>query len=71
MQEAINRLASAHMETTDIIIKDLRAHSAELENIQRLYVAASERISSVFFCEEYATSGVGAHEGLVSTLLCK
>ena len=53
------------METTDIILKDLGAHSTELENIQRLYVAASERISSMFFCEEYATSGVGNRGELV------
>ena len=59
MQDTINRLASLHMETTDIIRDDLRAHSSELENIQKLYIAASEEIASIFFCEEYATTGVG------------
>ena len=56
---AINRLASVYMKSTEVIIKDLQAHSSELENVQSLYVAASEKISSVFFCEEYAMSGIG------------
>ena len=58
------------MKTTDVILKDLQAHSPELESIQNLYVAASEKVSTIFFCEEYATSGVGT-QGLVSILLCK
>ncbi|CCA68484.1 related to tetratricopeptide repeat domain protein-Neosartorya fischeri [Serendipita indica DSM 11827] len=62
--EAINRLASAYMETTDIVLKDLQPNSAELENIQSLYLAASENISSIFFCAEYATSGIGNREDL-------
>ncbi|CCA76381.1 hypothetical protein PIIN_10374 [Serendipita indica DSM 11827] len=57
--EGINLLASVYMETTDNIIKDLRSNSAELENIQSLYVAVSEKINSIFFCAEYATSGIG------------
>ncbi|CCA76673.1 hypothetical protein PIIN_10662 [Serendipita indica DSM 11827] len=57
-REVINRWASVYMETTDVILKDLREHSSELENTQRLYVAASEKFSSIFFCEEYATSGI-------------
>ena len=65
---AINRLASVYMKTTDVILNDLQAHSSELESIQSLYVAASEKISSIFFCEEYATSGTGT-QGLVSTFL--
>ena len=65
---AINRLASVYMKTTDVILKDLRAHSSELENIQNLYVAASEKISTIFFCEEYTTSGFGT-QVLVSILL--
>ena len=71
MQEAINRLASLHMETTDVILKDLQAHASELENIQSLYVTASEEISSIFFCEEYATTGVGNRRELVSVDVCK
>ena len=53
-----------YMATTNIVLKDLRAHSSELENIQSSYVAASENISSIFFCEEYAT--YGKQKGLVS-----
>ena len=55
--ETVNQLAAMHMATTNIVLKDLRAHSSELENIQSSYVAASENISSIFFCEEYAPSG--------------
>ena len=53
-----------YMAATNIVLKDLRAHSSELENIQSSYVAASEKISSIFFCEEYATTG--KQKGLVS-----
>ena len=53
-----------YMTTTNIVLKDLQAHSSELESIQSSYVAASENISSVFFCEEYAPSG--KQKGLVS-----
>ena len=59
---AINRLASIYMKTTDVVLKDLHAHSSELENIQSLYVAASEKINSIFLCEEYANSGVMERE---------
>jgi len=51
--------------TTDIVLKDLHTHSYELENIQSVYVTASEEISSIFFCEEYATTGVGNRRELV------
>ncbi|CCA74167.1 related to kinesin light chain [Serendipita indica DSM 11827] len=54
--EEINRLASLNMQTTNIILKDLRSHSSELENLQKLYLAASEKITSIFFCAEYQTS---------------
>ena len=50
--------------TTNIVLKDLHTHSYELENIQSSYVAASENIDSLFFCEEYATPG--KRQGLVS-----
>ncbi|CCA69904.1 related to LipA and NB-ARC domain protein-Aspergillus clavatus, partial [Serendipita indica DSM 11827] len=56
--DTINRLTSMRIMTTDVILKDLQSHSSELENIQSLYVAASEKISSIFFCEEYKTSSV-------------
>ncbi|CCA76038.1 hypothetical protein PIIN_10038, partial [Serendipita indica DSM 11827] len=60
----INRLAAAFMKTTDIIIKDLKSHSSELENIQSLYIAASETIQSIFFCEEYETTIDGKGENV-------
>ncbi|CAG7850508.1 SubName: Full=Related to kinesin light chain {ECO:0000313/EMBL:CCA75937.1} [Serendipita indica DSM 11827] len=54
--DAVKRLAaSVRMETTDTIVKDLRSHSSELENVQKLYVEASAKVKSVFFCEEYKT----------------
>ena len=62
--EAVNQLASIYTATTNIVLKDLQAHSFELENIQSSYVAASENISSIFFCEEYAPSG--KQKGLAS-----
>ena len=67
---AINRLASVYMKSTNVVLKDLQAHSSELENIQSLYVAASEKISSIFFAEEYATSGIDNQEDPVGVLLC-
>ncbi|CAG7847514.1 SubName: Full=Related to kinesin light chain {ECO:0000313/EMBL:CCA76332.1}; Flags: Fragment [Serendipita indica DSM 11827] len=45
-----------YMKATNFILKDLQFHSSELENIQSLYVAASEKISSIYFCEEYKTT---------------
>ncbi|CAG7849813.1 SubName: Full=Related to kinesin light chain {ECO:0000313/EMBL:CCA76161.1} [Serendipita indica DSM 11827] len=57
--EGINFILSVYMATTDAILKDLRSHSTELENIQRFWVAASEKISIIFFCEGYAMAGVG------------
>ena len=54
--------------TTDIVLKDLHTHSYELENIQSSYVAASEKIDSIFFCAEYATAG--KRKGLVSLQNC-
>ncbi|CCA76332.1 related to kinesin light chain, partial [Serendipita indica DSM 11827] len=54
--ETINRLTSMYMKATNFILKDLQFHSSELENIQSLYVAASEKISSIYFCEEYKTT---------------
>lgn len=56
--EAMNRVVSVYLETTDIILKNIRPNSTELEDIQRLYVAASEKINSIFFYEGYATSGI-------------
>ncbi|CAG7853493.1 SubName: Full=Uncharacterized protein {ECO:0000313/EMBL:CCA76038.1}; Flags: Fragment [Serendipita indica DSM 11827] len=55
----IVRLAAPCMESTEVIAKNLHAHSDELENIQSLYLTASKKINSVFFCEEYST---GAEE---------
>lgn len=62
--ETVNRLASLYMKTTDTILKDIRAHSSDLATVQSLYVEASERISSVFFCEEYATPMEGKRRTL-------
>ncbi|CCA75353.1 hypothetical protein PIIN_09337 [Serendipita indica DSM 11827] len=56
--EAVNRLASVYMETTDIILKDLRSNSSELENVQSLYVEASANINSIFFTGGYTTKGL-------------
>jgi len=60
----VKQLAWMYAETTDIVLKDLHTHSYELENIQSFYVAASEKIDSIFFCAEYATPG--KQNGLVS-----
>ncbi|CAG7849907.1 SubName: Full=Uncharacterized protein {ECO:0000313/EMBL:CCA70337.1} [Serendipita indica DSM 11827] len=57
--EGINLVLSLYMETTSAILKDLQSHSTELENIQKDWIAASERISSIFFCEAYTTSNRG------------
>ncbi|CCA74747.1 hypothetical protein PIIN_08705, partial [Serendipita indica DSM 11827] len=54
--EGINRVLSLYMETTDAILKGLQSHSPELENIQKDWVAASEKISRIFFCEDYVMS---------------
>lgn len=59
--EAINRLAAVYMETTDLILKELRAHSFELEDIQSLYVAASQNINVIFLCEEYPDTNIGEY----------
>lgn len=57
MLEAIKRVASVYMYTTDVILRDLRANSSELENVQSLYLEASDKINTMFFYEEYATEG--------------
>ncbi|CAG7854429.1 SubName: Full=Related to WD40-repeat protein (Notchless protein) {ECO:0000313/EMBL:CCA73885.1} [Serendipita indica DSM 11827] len=46
-----------HSGVEDTLLKkiNLHAHSDELENIQSLYLTASKKINSVFFCEEYST----------------
>ncbi|CCA66627.1 related to tetratricopeptide repeat domain protein-Neosartorya fischeri [Serendipita indica DSM 11827] len=62
--QAINRLASLYMKTTSDVLKDLKSQSFELENVQSLYVAASEKINCIFFCEEYAMSGIPNPEAL-------
>ncbi|CCA73457.1 related to kinesin light chain [Serendipita indica DSM 11827] len=64
--EAINRLAAVYMETTDLILKELRAHSFELEDIQSLYVAASQNINVIFLCEEYPDTKIGEYVEPVS-----
>ncbi|CAG7850798.1 SubName: Full=Related to kinesin light chain {ECO:0000313/EMBL:CCA76343.1}; Flags: Fragment [Serendipita indica DSM 11827] len=51
----INRFASMYTKTTNVLLKDLENHSSELENVQSLYVAASEKFNSIFFCEAYKT----------------
>ncbi|CCA73096.1 hypothetical protein PIIN_07050, partial [Serendipita indica DSM 11827] len=50
----LKRSAPWGIKTTEIITKNLEEHSSELENIQSLYVEVSKKISSVFFCEDYA-----------------
>ncbi|CAG7850806.1 SubName: Full=Related to kinesin light chain {ECO:0000313/EMBL:CCA74635.1} [Serendipita indica DSM 11827] len=52
---AIDRFASMYTKTTNVLLKDLENHSSELENVQSLYVAASEKFNSIFFCEAYKT----------------
>ncbi|CAG7853402.1 SubName: Full=Related to WD40-repeat protein (Notchless protein) {ECO:0000313/EMBL:CCA77943.1} [Serendipita indica DSM 11827] len=54
--ERLKRSAPWRMKTTEVITKDLEAHSSELENIQSLYVEASKKITSVFFCADYANA---------------
>ncbi|CCA77440.1 hypothetical protein PIIN_11417, partial [Serendipita indica DSM 11827] len=55
LMTAISRFASMYRKTTNVLLKDLENHSSELETVQSLYVAASEKINSIFFCEEYET----------------
>ncbi|KAG8809730.1 hypothetical protein FRC17_003272, partial [Serendipita sp. 399] len=43
------------MSTSATILKDLNRDSFALEEIQALYLPASERIDTVFFYEQYAT----------------
>ena len=59
-------MASVYTKPTNILLETLRAHSSELENVQSLYLAAGEKVSSVFFCEEYQTPVDGRRNKLVS-----
>ena len=58
MLQTITKLVSMYKQATNTMLKGLRANSSQLENIQTLYVAASEGIRTIFFCEDYATSGI-------------
>ncbi|CAG7853304.1 SubName: Full=Related to kinesin light chain {ECO:0000313/EMBL:CCA74635.1} [Serendipita indica DSM 11827] len=49
--EVLNRLLSVYMKTTNVILQHLKENSPELENIQGLYISASEKIHTVFFYE--------------------
>ena len=66
--QILNRLLSVYMKTTDIVLQHLKANSSELENIQRLYSSASERLNTVCFYEEYPTPIVGGRQELASVL---
>ncbi|KAG9029304.1 hypothetical protein FS842_004595, partial [Serendipita sp. 407] len=65
LAEWMGRVLSMCMSTNDRILKALNRDSSELENIQRLYLPASERISTIFFYEEYATPIVRGIEELI------
>jgi hypothetical protein len=56
------------MYTNDTILKALRQDSDELERIQKLYLSASQGITSIFFYEQYPTPIMGGITKLVSQL---
>ena len=62
LAEAINHLASVYIQTTDVILKDLRSHSSELENIhvsiERLWVFSTRHV--VWHCLPLFTSFVAS-----------
>ncbi|CAG7850983.1 SubName: Full=Related to kinesin light chain {ECO:0000313/EMBL:CCA74840.1} [Serendipita indica DSM 11827] len=61
----INRLLSIYLRTTDSILQHLMEHSAALENIQNLYVSASEEIETVLFYEVYETPIIGGKRQMI------
>ncbi|CCA75635.1 related to kinesin light chain, partial [Serendipita indica DSM 11827] len=56
--EAISHLASMYIGAKDVMVKDLRSNSSELEDIQSRYVEASADINSTFLCGEYAAGSL-------------
>lgn len=57
--ESINSLQSLYKKRTDVILKYLQANSSELQDVQRLYLHASENIKTIFFYEEYTSTSDG------------
>ena len=64
----MNRLLSVYMKTTDRVLQHLEANSSELENIQSMYLSASEGLNAVCFYEEYPTPIVGGRQELARTI---
>ncbi|KAG8845944.1 hypothetical protein FRB91_001307, partial [Serendipita sp. 411] len=65
LAEWMGRLLSVYMYTNNQVLKDLDRDSSELENIQRLYFAASKRVNTIFFYEEYRTPTLGGLRELI------
>ena len=66
--QIMNRLLSVYMKTTDNVLQHLKANSSELENIQSMYLSASEGLNAVCFYEEYPTPIVGGRQELARTI---
>ncbi|KAG8779610.1 hypothetical protein FRC16_003375 [Serendipita sp. 398] len=65
LAELMGRMLSVYMHTNDLVLKDLGRDSSELEDIQRMYLPASNRINTIFFYEEYRTPIFGGMEKLI------
>ena len=62
--QIMNRLLSVYMKTTDTALQHLKTNSSELENIQSMYLSASEELNTVCFYEETPTPIIGGRHEL-------
>jgi len=66
--QTMNRLLSVYMQTTSTVLQHLKANSSELEDIQSMYLSASEGLNAVCFYEVYPTPIIGGREELARTV---
>ena len=66
--QTMNRLLSVYMQTTDTVLQHLKTNCSELENLQRMYHPASEKLNTVCFYEEYPTPIIGGRKEMARTL---